>query len=151
MSSISFAGQNVLIAEDEVIIAYDLAQAFENAGATVTTSHSLDAALAAVRSSKFDTAVIDVKLKADLSGPLCALLQCMNVPFVIYTGCADISGFKYKTCIIQKPAAFEEIAAKLERISERKKETVRKVRVPKPSRRVERMSKMTPSLAKQTS
>ena len=52
MSSISFAGQNVLIAEDEVIIAYDLAQAFENAGATVTTSHSLDAALAAVRSSK---------------------------------------------------------------------------------------------------
>ena len=31
MSS-SLAGLNVLIAEDEVIIAYDLAQGFENAG-----------------------------------------------------------------------------------------------------------------------
>ena len=139
MSS-SFAGQNLLIAEDEVIIAYDLAQGFENAGAAVTVTHNLKDALAAVRLTKFNSAVLDIKLGPDMAGRLCALLQCMNVPFVIYSG-SDISGFRYKACIVQKPATFEEISAKLAAICAPKIQKVRKLGTVSLKDRVARMSK----------
>ena len=140
MSS-SLAGLNVLIAEDEVIIAYDLAQNFENAGAAVTVTHTLKDALAAVRLTKFNAALIDVKLGPDMAGPLCALLQCMNVPFVIYSGWSDISGFRYKTCIVQKPATFEELATKLAAICAPKIQKVRTLGTVSLTDRVARMSK----------
>ena len=137
MSS-SFAGLNVLIVEDEVIIAYDLAQGFENAGAAVTVTHNLKDAIAAVRLTNFTTAVIDIKLGPDMASPLCALLNCMNVPFIIYSGCSDVSGFGYKNCLVQKPATFEEIVAKLAAICAPTSRRVRNSNLPSLKNRVAR-------------
>ena len=102
--ALSLEGHRVLIAEDEPIIAFDLAQAVEAAGAKAVVVHSLKHALAIARVEPLSAAAIDIKLKGDVSSPLCALLQCRDVPFVIYTDAREISGFRFTKGVITKPA-----------------------------------------------
>ena len=79
-------GRLILIVEDEPLIAYDTAQAFEQAGAVVKTAHSLNEALQVVRTVALSAAVIDKALPDGDSNIHCGHLKERSIPFVIYSG-----------------------------------------------------------------
>lgn len=83
------AGKRCLVLEDEFLIALDIKQTLESAGASVTCIGEADAALATLRGgAPFDVAVLDVKLSGagrDSMG-VAALLTEQGTPFVFLTG-----------------------------------------------------------------
>ena len=72
MSFSALEGHRILIAEDEPLVALDLAMTVESSGAAAIIVHTLDDAIAVARSQRLSAAVVDMKLKSDLASPLCA-------------------------------------------------------------------------------
>jgi DNA-binding NtrC family response regulator len=92
----SLAGKHCLVLDDEFLIALDIQQILESAGAAdVSCFSKTDEALAAIASgAKFDLAVLDVKLgdDADTSLALAAALTEQGTPFVFLTGMRAADG-----------------------------------------------------------
>ena len=82
----TLSGRTVLIVEDEPLIAIDLGQSFEDAGASVTIVGCLSDALAAVSAGGFSAAVVDRALPDGNSSPLHGLLEARGVPYIVVTG-----------------------------------------------------------------
>jgi CheY-like chemotaxis protein len=82
------AGKRCLVVDDEFLIALDIQQALEGAGAVVTSIGDAGPAMDALRGgARFDIAVLDIKL----TGPgdsmaLAALLTERRIPFIFLTG-----------------------------------------------------------------
>lgn len=85
-------GKTILIVDDEPIIAIDVAQAFEEAGARVTTTHSFRQALGLVAQLQLAAAIVDHEHGDEDSHELCALLATRGIPFVTYSGHRAIEG-----------------------------------------------------------
>jgi hypothetical protein len=85
---ISQSSWRVLLAEDEFLIAEDLASALSAAGATVIgPAYSVAGALRLIEScGALDGAVLDVNLKGEAAFPIADALLGRGVPFVITTG-----------------------------------------------------------------
>ena len=98
------AGRSVLLVEDEVMIALDVCQCFEDAGASVVQAHNLKQALRAIRANKLDAAVLDYKLDDGLSTEICTHLENRKIPFVIHSGYDKIEGACEDSVKVQKPA-----------------------------------------------
>ena len=99
------AGRSILIVEDEPIIALDIATAFQNAGAQVTTTTTLDHAETHVEHDGLAAAVLDHGLGDGNSSSLCERLAERGIPFVIYSGFGTIDeGACRKAPHIVKPA-----------------------------------------------
>ena len=83
------AGKRCLVVDDEFLIALDIQQTLEAAGAIATCIGEADAALAALEGGgQFDVAVLDLKLGGytrDSTG-IAALLRARGTPFVFLTG-----------------------------------------------------------------
>jgi CheY-like chemotaxis protein len=90
MSDSLLSGKRCFVLDDEFLIALDIQQILERAGAAHVTSVASAAEAIEVlsRESKFDLAVLDVKLGSVERNSLdvAALLQKQNVPFVFLTG-----------------------------------------------------------------
>lgn len=85
----SIGGKRCLVVDDEFLIALDIQQILELAGAaTVVCAGSADEALAAIDGSAFDLAVLDVKLSGAMPTSLsvAATLTERGTPFVFLTG-----------------------------------------------------------------
>ncbi len=82
----SLAGRSILIIEDEALIALDLAQAFEKAGANVTTTSTLHHAHLLVKHDGLSAAVVDHALGDGDTQSICKYLKEHGVPFVTYSG-----------------------------------------------------------------
>jgi CheY-like chemotaxis protein len=86
----SIAGKRCLVLDDEFLIALDIQQILEAAGATgVTCFGTSSECLAALRDGeKFDLAILDFKLSdgAHNSHSIAALLHRQGTPFVFVTG-----------------------------------------------------------------
>lgn len=84
-------GKQVLIVEDEALLALELQLAFEDEGADVVgPAMSLESAWAIVADSRdIDVAVLDVDIAGQDVFPVAALLQQRGVPFVFHTGHAS--------------------------------------------------------------
>lgn len=83
------AGKRCLVLDDEFLIALDILQTLESAGAIVTCIGEGDAALAALNGgARFDLAVLDIKLSGFTrdSTSVAALLTTQGTPFVFLTG-----------------------------------------------------------------
>lgn len=83
------AGMRCLVLEDEFLIALDLQEIFEAAGAAaVTCLANADAALAALREDKFDLAVLDINLGGVMrtSFSVATALTVQKTPFIFLTG-----------------------------------------------------------------
>lgn len=78
----------ILIAEDELLIAVDLAEAFEQEGARVLgPASSLARAMAMLKSAEnVDFGVLDLNLGGELIYPLADALAARDVPFMFTTG-----------------------------------------------------------------
>ncbi len=104
------AGKSCLVLEDEFLIALDIQDIFEAAGAArVTCIGNADEALRALRAgNKFDLAVLDVNLGGATrdSFSVAAALAVQKTPFVFLTGMqrdtALPAGYAYVP-VVEKP------------------------------------------------
>lgn len=80
----------VLLVEDEMIIAFDIADQMECAGFAVDGPYPSNVkALAALESSRPHVAILDVQLADGDVYPVAIKLREMNVPIVFHSGHAD--------------------------------------------------------------
>jgi CheY-like chemotaxis protein len=109
------AGKRCLVLDDEFLIAMDIQQLLESAGATVVCASNAQNALAICASEPpFDVAVLDVKLSdgrasknhAATSAGVAAHLAKQAIPFVFLTGMAprDIPALLFPDApVVEKP------------------------------------------------
>ena len=88
MSSVGrLNGKHILVVEDNFLIAEDLRQTLEAAGAERTQSvSSVKSALSAAHDQKLDGAVLDLRLRDGDCRAVAEELRRRRVPFVILTG-----------------------------------------------------------------
>lgn len=80
-------GANILVVEDEVVIAMEITSNLEDEGAQVIgPAHTLDRAV--TLASKFDisAAILDLRLGAASVAPVARLLSDRKIPFLFYSG-----------------------------------------------------------------
>ena len=79
--------RNILIVEDEPLIAMMLEDFLESLGHSIAaTCDSVDAAMTEVEKGGFDLAILDVNLKGQNVWPVATRLREQGVPFVIASG-----------------------------------------------------------------
>jgi CheY-like chemotaxis protein len=77
----------ILVVDDEVLVAYDVAQIVEDLGATVIgPAHDLERGLALADTETIDLALLDVNLGTHLSTPIAERLRDRGIPFVVISG-----------------------------------------------------------------
>jgi DNA-binding response OmpR family regulator len=100
--STSLSGRTILIVEDEPLIAIDIIDCFERAGASVAVAGSLAVARDLVDGHGICAAIVDFGLSDGNASQLCELLNQRHVPFVLHSGYAGIAC--EPTAVIPKPA-----------------------------------------------
>ena len=103
IESSSLSGRSILIAEDEPLIALDIAEAFKDAGATTVVTSTLNRALVLVEHDGLSAAVLDHALADGDSSPLCRRLDERKLPFVVYSGLGNLHGACAQGVQVQKP------------------------------------------------
>lgn len=84
---INLCGNRVLVVEDESLVALALSEMLSECGCEVVGPCATVAeAMAAIRTSEFDAAVLDVNLNGEMVYPAAELLVSRNIPFVFVTG-----------------------------------------------------------------
>ena len=98
-------GRSILVVEDQALIALDITQELEAAGAGVTTTNTLKHALILVEHDGLCGAILDHALGDGDSSLLCSRLKERGIPFMIYSGFATVGGACAGALHINKPAA----------------------------------------------
>ena len=107
-------GPQILIVEDEIVVAMDLVSIIRDAGGEVVgPAMSVREALRLIESHEITAAVVDVKLGKEDSLPVARRLDAAGIPFVFHTGNGDkLSPSPWPQApIIKKPAAPEKLIA----------------------------------------
>jgi len=85
--SIGLAGNQVLVVEDEALVAMALRESLSELGYSVVGPFSrMSEAILALRSARVDAAVLDVNLGGEVVYPLADVLAADRVPFIFVTG-----------------------------------------------------------------
>jgi DNA-binding NtrC family response regulator len=100
----NLAGRTVLIVEDETLIALDLAITLESEGARVISASVLEDALIKCDTPGLSAVILDHKLHHDDTSAVCEKLEKLRIPFVIYSGYAELEGACGRAEIVSKPA-----------------------------------------------
>lgn len=112
-------GLDILIVEDETMLALDLTFAMEDAGAEVIgPSHTLDSAMALVSNPDFraDAAVLDVDLAGKEVLPVAHQLAQLGIPFLFHTGHGDrqhLTSMFPGAIVCMKPTLSDELIERL--------------------------------------
>jgi CheY-like chemotaxis protein len=97
--------RRVLVVEDEVAIALDLAKLVRDYGAAIVgIASSADEAVAQITQTRIHCVVLDVKLGSDDCSSVAQILADRHIPFVFVTGYSNsevVSG--YSAPVIRKP------------------------------------------------
>ena len=105
------SGRTILVVEDEGLIARELSDALENAGAQIITARGVFDATQIIESRRLSAAVLDFWLGVGVDClPICALLTEHRVPFLLYTSYTLLDGAP-KVPILGKPASSARIVA----------------------------------------
>jgi DNA-binding NtrC family response regulator len=105
------SGRTILIVEDERLIARELSDALENAGAEIITARGVFDATRIIESRRLSAAVLDFWLGVGVDClPICALLTEHRVPFLLYTSYTLLDGAP-KVPILGKPTSSARIVA----------------------------------------
>jgi PAS domain S-box-containing protein len=113
------SGLRLLVIEDESLIALDLMDRLEKAGADVQAVSTEKEALRAIEDGVFEGALLDANLHGRSVAPVAAALTSRKIPFVFVTGYgADglPTSFKHVS-VLAKPVSDEEIFAAIARIT----------------------------------
>jgi PAS domain S-box-containing protein len=99
-------GKRVLLVEDEVIIGLMMRDLLTDAGYAVSGPHgSIAPAISAAEATRFDGAVLDINLGAELIYPVADMLANQGVPFIFVTGYDEnsVDSRFAEVPILQKP------------------------------------------------
>jgi DNA-binding response OmpR family regulator len=113
----SLAGKCILIVEDEIIVALDLADKITADGAKVVGPVSTaNAALDVIANTELDGVILDVNLRGEMAFPVADVLADRHIPFVFMTAldAGDIPSRHANVCRVQKPVSTEVICGALE-------------------------------------
>ena len=113
MNTPDLSGRTILIVEDEPLIALDIASAFEQAGAKVTTTNTLQHAVLLVEHDGLSAAILDHALGDGDSNILCKRLAERQIPFVNYSGLRDLPGACRAGITIDKPTHTSALVEKI--------------------------------------
>jgi CheY-like chemotaxis protein len=102
-------GRSIFLVEDEGLVALDICNAFEAAGAQVTMAVTLSEALELVESQHWAGAVLDYSLSGEQCSPLCARLLERKIPFIIYSGYEKLEGVCALGHHVEKPAPSQDL------------------------------------------
>lgn len=86
----SLKGRNILLVEDEMMVAMLLESVLENEGCNVVSAGYLEQATLLATEQAFDAAVLDVNLHGKRSYPVADALAARGIPFVFATGYGDV-------------------------------------------------------------
>lgn len=107
----------ILVVEDEVLVAMDLAAMLEDMGATVVgPANDLNEALALAKTAAFDFAMLDLNLEGERSTAVADLLRHREIPFIFLTGYERDQlpeGFR-SVGILSKPVAQRDVESALQ-------------------------------------
>jgi len=104
MSEAILAGRTILVVEDESLIAREVAQALESAGANAITARGVADAERIIAGQELSAAVLDFWLGVGVDClPICALLSECGVPFLLYTSYTLLEGAP-NAPVVGKPA-----------------------------------------------
>jgi CheY-like chemotaxis protein len=104
MTDAVLTGRTILVVEDDGLIARELADALESAGAEIITARGVFDATRIIESRKLSAAVLDFWLGVGVDClPICALLTEQHVPFLLYTSYTLLEGAP-NAPILGKPA-----------------------------------------------
>src|SRR5436190_8913723 len=101
-SAHGLTGRNILVVEDEPLISLEMTALLESAGAKVLQARSVTEAVD--RAVGLSAAVLDYGLGGESVPALCALLSERDIPFMFYTGYADVQRTYPEAVVVQKPA-----------------------------------------------
>ena len=116
MEPTSLQGRSILVVEDEPLIALDITQELEAAGASVTTTDTLRHALLLVEHDGLSGAVLDHGLTDGDSSRLCSRLKERGIPFIMYSGFPAVDGDCSAGLHMTKPAGEGALTAALGRL-----------------------------------
>jgi CheY-like chemotaxis protein len=109
-------GRSILVVEDELLIAMDIAGALENAGAHPTMTTTVRHALILVEHDGLSGAIMDHALSDGDSTALCARLKERGIPYISYTGYAAVAGADPAAPLIEKPVPMDTLMSALEEL-----------------------------------
>jgi DNA-binding response OmpR family regulator len=102
------SGANILIVEDEAILALDLASTIRDEGASVKGPlHRLDQAMAYDDLDEVDAAILDVDIDGAEVFAFADRLKACRIPIVFHTGRIDLSDLRAEypeARIVRKPS-----------------------------------------------
>ena len=110
------SGKRILVLEDEALLAFELLEELEAAGALpVASSQKVSHALERIRSGEmFDAAILNVWLQGKLSFPVADELRQRDIPFVFVTGSgADVTQCYPDITSHPKPADMDAVVMNL--------------------------------------
>jgi DNA-binding NtrC family response regulator len=111
------SGEHVLVAEDECVIAPDLTDMLESAGATVIgPAATVREALRLAMSEAVDRALLDFNLADGEVPPALELLAAKGVPMVIYTGRGlppELASQHPDLTVLRKPVSHKHLIVEL--------------------------------------
>jgi len=111
------SGVRILVAEDECLIALDLADMFEDAGATVIgPAATVREALSLLATERVDRAFLDFNLADGEVTPVLEMLSSKGVPIVVYTGRGlpnELSSKHPDVTVLRKPERAERLITEL--------------------------------------
>src|SRR3954451_2819002 len=111
------SGERVLVAEDECLIAMDLADIFETAGANVIgPASTVKDALKLIMSHEVDRACLDFNLADGEVTPVLDLLASEGIPMVVYTGRGlpkELISQHPKLTVLHKPLPAQRLVTEL--------------------------------------
>jgi CheY-like chemotaxis protein len=109
-------GQSVLIVEDEPLVALDVHSVLRTTGVSIISATSAGEAIQLIAYAEISAAIVDVQLGAQDAAEVCRLLESRRIPFVFYTGRADLTFLRAQwpdVAVLKKPATREQILAAL--------------------------------------
>jgi DNA-binding response OmpR family regulator len=104
-------GRSILVVEDNPLIAMDVVQGLEAAGASVSMARTLGDALTIVERPDLSAAVLDHRLNEGDASQICERLDQRNIPFVIYSGYDYVEGPCSEGEHVRKPVRPEVLVA----------------------------------------
>jgi CheY-like chemotaxis protein len=104
-------GLSLLIVEDVPLIAMDIAAAFEDSGAQITTTNTLRHALILIEHDGLSGVILDHSLGNDSSSLLYRRLKERGIPFIVYSGLLPEGNIPADVPHILKPATHNALIA----------------------------------------
>ena len=114
MDRTGLQGHSILVVEDEPLIALDIVEGLQSAGALVLTAHSLQDGLKLAAQSELSAAVLDFGLGDSEGTTICQCLKQRGIPLVFHTGYTPLPRACGSEIVITKPASREQLVAAIQ-------------------------------------